>query len=470
MKKTIVGLMTVTLVLAMTAIVNSQTVSPGFFVVGASSPTGDDFGTVNPTDPYGSGNPTASEGSVMLSNGDVAITIQYDTTTLFDENGAALLPFGSGVYKLELDLCRELASARRACYGRFGSDIDVPGSAGINLVVDTKTPSNLNFGDGVYKEGTLAEVTTDGAGIQSDHAPIGRSFRVVMRMLGSNGRTTFVGFPQPRNDLAGPAAITVSPYVRGTFTDTVAGGGNAEFNLNTLLPPGYDENIEFTVGIIPDLSVTDPLPTIQYGGSPLTAALSNSGGTHVASTLTLLASTGTATDGGSSITPPATAQLAIALAQIDEDNVFPRVTMGHATLTAPPPPTSEELDQAITDLQAQIDAIELTPGPQGPQGKVGKDGQDGTQGAQGDAGADGAAGAAGAAGTDAPCTPCADVASAAVALACIMLDFNPATDIQELRDTAATVVETMLISANTCEETCDVAAEIDTAIDTKLNP
>ena len=141
--------------------------------------------------------------------------------------------------------------------------------------------------------------------------------------------------------------------------------------------------------------------------------------------------------------------------------------MGHATLPAPPPSTNEELDQTIADLQAQIDNISLTPGPQGPQGKVGTDGQDGTQGAQGDAGADGAAGAAG---TDAPCTPCADVASAAVALACIMLDFNPATDIQELRDTAATVVETMLISANICEEGCDVAAEIDTAIDTKLNP
>ncbi len=476
MRKAIVGFMTVTLVLAMTAIVNSQTVSPGFFVVGASSPTGDDFGTVSPTDPYGSGNPVASEGSVMLSNGDVEITVQYDTTTIFDENGAALQPYGSGVFKLVTELVRELPGGRIARYGRHsGSDIDVPGSGGVQTVVDTKTASSLNFGDGVYKEGTIAETQTDGAGIQSDHAPIGRSFRVTVQMFGSNGRTTVVGFPQPRNDYAGPAAITVSPYVRGSFTDTVAGGGNAEFNLNTLLPPGYDENIEFTVGIIPDLSVTDPLPTIQYGGSPLTAALSNSGGTHVASTLTLLASTGTATDGGSSITPPATTQLAVALAQIDEDNVFPRVTMGHATLTAPPPPNYDDelIDQAITDLQAQIDNISLTPGPQGPQGpqgKVGTDGQDGTQGAQGKQGDAGAAGAAGAAGTDAPCTPCADVASAAVAMACIVLDANPATDIQELRDTAATVVDTLLISSNICEEGCDVAAEIDSAIDTKLNP
>jgi hypothetical protein len=101
---------------------------------------------------------------------------------------------------------------------------------------------------------------------------------------------------------------------------------------------------------------------------------------------------------------------------------------------------------------------------------VGTDGQDGTQGAQGKQGDAGAAGAAGAAGTDAPCTPCADVASAAVAMACIVLDANPATDIQELRDTAATVVDTLLISSNICEEGCDVAAEIDSAIDTKLNP
>ena len=118
-------------------------------------------------------------------------------------------------------------------------------------------------------------------------------------------------------------------------------------------------------------------------------------------------------------------------------------------------------------------------GAAGPAGPPGTDGAAGATGATGDAGATGdqgpqgeagATGGAGTAGTDAPCTPCADVASAAVAMACIVLDANPATDIQELRDTAATVVETMLISANTCEETCDVAAEIDTAIDTKLNP
>ncbi len=112
-------------------------------------------------------------------------------------------------------------------------------------------------------------------------------------------------------------------------------------------------------------------------------------------------------------------------------------------------------------------------GPAGPAGTDGAAGATGGQGPQGDAGADGTAGAAGdagATGADAPCRACADVATAAVAMACIVLDANPATDIQELRDTAATVVDTMLISANICEVGCDVAAEINTAIDTKLNP
>ncbi len=106
---------------------------------------------------------------------------------------------------------------------------------------------------------------------------------------------------------------------------------------------------------------------------------------------------------------------------------------------------------AFALIQQVLSAIGSTPGPQGPQGKQGE------------------TGAAGATGAAAPCTPCADVASAAVAMACIVLDANSATSIQELRDTASTVVDTMLISANVCEATCDVAAEINTAIDAKLN-
>lgn len=118
-------------------------------------------------------------------------------------------------------------------------------------------------------------------------------------------------------------------------------------------------------------------------------------------------------------------------------------------------------------------------GPQGKQGDAGATGPAGAQGPQGDAGAAGAAGsagaqgdagAAGATGADAPCKPCADVASAAVDMSCKILDVNPATNIQELRDTAQVVVDTLAISANVCEPGCDIGAEINAAIDAKLNP
>ncbi len=121
-------------------------------------------------------------------------------------------------------------------------------------------------------------------------------------------------------------------------------------------------------------------------------------------------------------------------------------------------------------------------GAQGPQGDAGADGAAGSagdtgsagaQGPQGDAGATGAAGAAGATGAtgaNAPCKPCADVASAAVDMSCKILDVNPATNIQELRDTAQVVVDTLAISANVCETDCDIGAEINAAIDAKLNP
>ncbi len=85
-------------------------------------------------------------------------------------------------------------------------------------------------------------------------------------------------------------------------------------------------------------------------------------------------------------------------------------------------------------------------------------------------GAAGATGATGATGANAPCKPCADVASAAVDMSCKILDVNPATNIQELRDTAQVVVDTLAISANVCETDCDIGAEINAAIDAKLNP
>jgi len=117
--------------------------------------------------------------------------------------------------------------------------------------------------------------------------------------------------------------------------------------------------------------------------------------------------------------------------------------------TGPPPepddPTLAELGAQISQLQAQIDNISLTPGPQGPPGE------------------DGAPGA------DAPCKPCADVASAAVALACKILHANPPNYIQEIRDTAEVVVATLMISANVCELDCDIGEEINAAIANALN-
>jgi len=109
-------------------------------------------------------------------------------------------------------------------------------------------------------------------------------------------------------------------------------------------------------------------------------------------------------------------------------------------------------------------------GATGPAGAAGSAGDTGSAGAQGPQGAAGAAGAAGATGADAPCKPCADVAAAAVDLSCKILDVNPATNIQELRDTAQVVVDTLQISTNVCEPDCDIGVEIDAAIDAKLNP
>ena len=63
---------------------------------------------------------------------------------------------------------------------------------------------------------------------------------------------------------------------------------------------------------------------------------------------------------------------------------------------------------------------------------------------------------------------CADVASSAVDLACAILGENPATSLVELQETANTIVNSLMISANTCEETCDIGAQIDAAITTKL--
>ncbi len=66
----------------------------------------------------------------------------------------------------------------------------------------------------------------------------------------------------------------------------------------------------------------------------------------------------------------------------------------HATSTNP----FEELWNAVTGLQSQIDTIELTPGPQGPEGPQGPQGEPGPQGEQGIQGETGPQGPQGEAG------------------------------------------------------------------------
>jgi hypothetical protein len=150
--------------------------------------------------------------------------------------------------------------------------------------------------------------------------------------------------------------------------------------------------------------------------------------------------------------------------------------------TCPGTPAGNAVNADGCDAFALITGIQLTPGPQGPQGKVGSAGADGTAGADGAAGAagaagaDGAAGAAGAAGpqgpagADADCVTCASVASSAVDMACLILGENIPTSFAETQAAAATIVASLEISANICEETCDIGSEIDTLINAKMNP
>ena len=110
-------------------------------------------------------------------------------------------------------------------------------------------------------------------------------------------------------------------------------------------------------------------------------------------------------------------------------------------------------------------------GPQGKQGPAGADGAAGAAGAQGPQGADGTDGNDGNDGADAPCTPCADVADAAVALTCAILGDVPPASVADLQDFAQTIVDTLLISANICDsdDPCDIGAQIQAAINTKLS-
>ncbi len=65
---------------------------------------------------------------------------------------------------------------------------------------------------------------------------------------------------------------------------------------------------------------------------------------------------------------------------------------------------------------------------------------------------------------------CASVASSAVDMACLILGENIPTSFAETQAAAATIVASLEISANICEETCDIGSEIDTLINAKMNP
>jgi hypothetical protein len=154
----------------------------------------------------------------------------------------------------------------------------------------------------------------------------------------------------------------------------------------------------------------------------------------------------------------------------------------------------QQLELVNQQLQGQIDNISLSPGPQGPigpagtngtDGAAGANGTDGSQGPVGPAGTNGTVGAAGANGTDgtqgpqgkvgatgadADCVACADVANGAVELACLVLGENLPTRVGQVQAAATVIVNTLLISTNICEPTCDIGAEIDALIDAKMNP
>jgi hypothetical protein len=157
----------------------------------------------------------------------------------------------------------------------------------------------------------------------------------------------------------------------------------------------------------------------------------------------------------------------------------------------------QQLELVNQQLQGQIDNISLSPGPQGPIGPAGTNGTDGAAGANGTDGSQGPVGPAGtngtvgadgsqgpvgtdgsqgsqgkvgATGADADCVACADVANGAVELACLVLGENLPTRVGQVQAAATVIVNTLLISTNICEPTCDIGAEIDALIDAKMNP
>jgi hypothetical protein len=65
---------------------------------------------------------------------------------------------------------------------------------------------------------------------------------------------------------------------------------------------------------------------------------------------------------------------------------------------------------------------------------------------------------------------CADVASAAVDLACLVLGESQPTSFGETQAAATVIVNSLEISANICESTCDISTEIDALINAAMNP
>jgi hypothetical protein len=114
--------------------------------------------------------------------------------------------------------------------------------------------------------------------------------------------------------------------------------------------------------------------------------------------------------------------------------------------------TSYRLDA----LEAAIDNIALTPGPQGDQGPQGKAGNDGATGTTGDNGSDGSQGPQGKQGDTGAAAPCVDCETLSVStfdLACALLLANPpstVTDFQGSVEAIATVA-TVGSGGNICD-------------------
>ena len=131
--------------------------------------------------------------------------------------------------------------------------------------------------------------------------------------------------------------------------------------------------------------------------------------------------------------------------------------------------TSDNIVVAEANGDLRIRAASEFAGSQGPAGADGAQGPAGEQGPAGDDGAQGLQGEQGPAGAAAPCVDCDAVASGAVDLACLVLGENIPTSIAETQAAATVIVNTLLISTNICEDTCDIGVEIEAAINTKMN-